>query len=215
MLATDVNREPEVERRLGAGARALLIGAPLAMALGRVLLVPLDDQDWDGVLSSMASHRGRSDAGWILAMAASGLLAVTAVVLAGRLGRAGRVRAAMFATVTTAIGWAATAATCLTGLYLSVAATAPDRVAQVKVLDDFNDSAGASFVFLMSVVAAVGYLVLAIGLARASVITKVAAALIGIGGAATLLTMGGPIKPILVVTALLLAAGHGLAARSE
>ena len=35
--------------------------------------------------------------------------------------------------------------------------------------------------------------------------------LIGLGGVATLLTMPGPAKPLLVVAALLLAAGHVLA----
>ena len=96
---------PRAER-LTRGVVVLLIGAPLLMAVGRVLLVPFDDEDWDAVLTSMANHQGRSDAGWLIAMAASGLLAVTAVILAHRLGVTGRTRAAMFATVTTAIGWA-------------------------------------------------------------------------------------------------------------
>ena len=72
--------------RLTRGVVVLLIGAPLLMAVAHVLLVPFDDQDWDAVLTSMANHQGRSDAGWLMAMAASGLLAVTAVILARRLG---------------------------------------------------------------------------------------------------------------------------------
>ena len=201
--------------RLTRGVVVLLIGAPLLMAVARVLLVPFDDQDWDGVLTSMANHQGRSDAGWLMAMAASGLLAVTAVILARRLGDAGRTRAAMFATVTTAIGWAACAAICLGGLYLSVAATAPDRDVQVQLQKDFNSGASSGFVFLMALVGVIGYAVLAFGLARARVITKGAAVLIGLGGAGTIATMAGPLTPLLVLTALLLAAGHALTVRSD
>ena len=152
--------------RLTRGVVVLLIGAPLLMAVGRVLLVPFDDEDWDAVLTSMANHQGRSDAGWLIAMAASGLLAVTAVILAHRLGVTGRTRAAMFATVTTAIGWASCAAICLGGLYLSVAATAPDRAVQVQLQKDFNSGASTGFVFLMALLGVIGYAVLAFGLAR-------------------------------------------------
>ena len=141
MSATTAVRGHDIDAERTMGAKALLIGAPLVMALGRVLLVPLDDQDWDGVMNSMAAHRGRSDAGWLLALAASGLLTVTAVVFANRLRLVGKARQAMFVTVTIAIGWAATAATCLGGLYLSVAATASDRAAQVQLQQDFNEAA--------------------------------------------------------------------------
>ena len=183
------------------GTKALLIGVPLIMAVGRALLIPLDDQDWDGVMTSMAAHQGRSDTGWLLALAASGLLGVTAVILAGRLRAVGKARMAMFVTVTTAVGWAATAATCLNGLYLSVAATAPDRAAQVQLQQEFNEAASTGVGFLMVAVAAVGYIVLAVGLARSALTTRGAAILIAVGGAATLLTMAGPLKLLLVLTA--------------
>lgn len=39
--------------------------------------------------------------------------------------------------------------------------------------------------------------------------------LIAIGGTGTLITMSGPLTPLLVLSALLLTAGHGLAARAE
>jgi hypothetical protein len=90
---------------------------------------------------------------------------------------------------------------------------APDRAALVKVQEDFNEGT-ISFVFLMTLIAAVGYIVLAVGLARASIITKEAAVLISIGGLATLLTMAGPLRWPLVLAALVLAAGHVLAART-
>ena len=197
-------------RRPAIGPKALLIAAPVLMAVARVLLVPMDDQNWDGTLTSMAAHRARSDAGWILAVLACGLLAVTAIMLARRLRVAGKGRSADFVALTATVGWAATAAICVGGLFLSVAATAPDRAVQVQLQQKFNDGSSA-FVFLMCAIGAIGYIVLAIGLGRAKVVSKGAAVLIGLGGAATLMTMPGPLKPLLVLTAVLLAAGHVLA----
>ena len=194
--------------------KALLLAAPLLMAVARALLVPFDDEDWDATMTSMAEHQGRSDAGWLLAIVACGLLAVTAVALANRLRGAGKARTATFVTITTAVGWAATAAICLGGLYLSVAAGAPDRAAQVALQEDFNEGA-SGFVFLMTAVAAVGYITLAVSLARSHLVTKGAAALLAVGGVATLLTMAGPITALLVTAALLLTAGHALAARVD
>ena len=66
----------------------------------------------------------------------------------------------------------------------------------------------------MAVLAAVGYIVLAVGLARSGTTTKGTAILIAIGGP-NLLTMGGPLTPLLVLAALLLTAGHTLAARDD
>src|SRR5688572_28805757 len=82
---TTLDSTEEPTRRQTPGTTALLIGAPLLMAIARVLLVPFDDEDWDAVMTSMAANQGRSDTGWLLAIVASGLLAVTAVVLANRL----------------------------------------------------------------------------------------------------------------------------------
>ncbi len=195
------------------GTTGLLIGAPLLMAVGRGLLVPFDDQDWDGTLTEMAEHQGRSDAGWLLAMAASGLLTLTAVFLARRLLVAGRRRSASFAIVATALGWAGTAGICVGGLFLSEAALAPDRAAQVMIQEQFNDG-NSGYVFLMCLFGVVGYLVLAVSLARAGVLSTGAAVLLFVGAAGTLATMGGPLTPLLVVAALVLAAAHGLALRS-
>jgi hypothetical protein len=213
MTTTDERVAARSDERLGRVGAVLLLAAPLLMALARLLLVPFDDQDWDGTLTKMADHQGRSDTGWVLAIAASGLLATTATILAHRLQLAGRSRAAAVAIVMTAIGWSGCAAIGLGGLYMSTAAQAPDRAAQVQVLEDFNDGS-SGWVFLMCAVAAIGYVVLAVALARGGVTTRGAAVLIGLGGVGTLLTIGGPLTPLLVVAALVLAAGHGLALRS-
>jgi len=206
-------RTPTTSTGVGRPAATLLLVAPLVMALGRALLVPFDDQDWNGTLTDMAAHRGRSDAGWVLALAASGLLATTVGILAAQL-RTRRRRSSGFALVATALGWAGCAAICGGGLLMSAMARATDRDVQVQVMKEFNDAGATGVVFLVCVIAAVGYVVLAVGLARSQVTSKGAAVLIGLGGATTLLTMPGPLTPLLVATALILAAGHGLALRT-
>ncbi len=70
-------------------------------------------------------------------------------------------------------------------------------------------------VYAMAAGLVIGYIVLAVGLARSGLVTKGAAVLIAIGAAATLITTPGPMTPLLVLAALLLTAGHGLAARTE
>jgi hypothetical protein len=199
--------------RLAPIAAVLLIGAPLLMTVGRVLLVPFNDQGWDAVLTQAAAHQSRSDAGWLLAMAASGLLGAAALSLAWLLHVAGRTKSAAFVAVTTALGWAGSAGICAGGILLSYQGKAPDRAVQLRLLRDFN-AGHSAFVFLLCVGAAIGYVVLAVELARSGLVGKGVAILIGLGGVGTLLTMPGPLKPLLVFTALVLLAGQALAVRA-
>lgn len=98
-------------------------------------------------------------------------------------------------------------------MLLSYQGKAPDRAVQIQLLKDVN-AGHTAFIFLLCVLAAVGYLVLAVGLARAKVINKGIAVLVGLGGAGTLLTMPGPMKALLVLAALLLLAGQALVIRA-
>jgi hypothetical protein len=171
------------------GVAVLLLGAPLVMAVGRLLLVPMDDQAWDETLTDMAAHQQR-------------------------LVTAGRRRTGVVVAVTTALGWVGCAAVGAGGLLMGEMAESPERGAMVQLLEDFNDGA-AGWMFLLSLIGAVGYVVAAVALARVGLATPGAAALVGLGGAATLLTMAGPVTPVLVAAALVLAAGHALALRTS
>jgi hypothetical protein len=192
---------------------ALLIGGPLLMMVGRLLLVPFNDQGWDKVLTEAAAHQNRSDAGWLIAMAASGLIGASAIFLAKLLREAGRSKAAAIVTVTTALGWAGSAGMCSAGLLFSYQGLAPDRAAQIQLLKDIN-AGHTAFIFLLCVIAAIGYIVLAVGLALGGVVSKGVAALVGLGGVGTLLTTPGPAKPLLVAAALVLLIGQALVVRS-
>ena len=190
----------------------LLVVGPGLMAAARLLLVPIDDDDLGQSMRDMAAAHVRSDAGWLLAMASCSLLLLAGVALARRLAGAGRVRTAVVSVVLTSLGWTGCAALCLAGVVMSAAGRGPDFAAQLAVQEKLNEGSTA-FVFLMVLAGCVGYVVLSVGLARAGQVSKGAAALLGIGGAGTLITMGGPIKALLVLAALLLLAGHLLSQR--
>lgn len=212
MTTAEVRAVTDTPGRIGPGATALLIAAPLIMAFARVFLVPYDADDWAATLTDMAAHQGRSDFGWILAVAASGLLGVTAAILSREL-LAHRKKSGVFAVVATALGWAACASFGLGGLLMSEMAKAPDRAEQVKILTAFNSGNSVYIGGLLTLIGGIGYAVLAVGLARAKVVSRGAGVLIGLGGAATIFTMQGPLTPLLVATALILAVGHGFAIR--
>lgn len=203
----------DVRHPIQPATAALLVLAPLLMLVGRLLAVPFNDQDWEGVLTEAAAHQGRSDAGWLLAVAASGLLGACALTLAQLLRTAGRSTAAAVATVTTALGWAAAAGISTAGLIFSVLGQAPDRGVQVQVLRDLN-AGSTQYVFLMCVIAAVGHVVLAVALTRAGVVGKGAATALGLGAVGTLLCVPGPVPALAVFFALVLLAGHVLVLRS-
>lgn len=191
---------------------AVLLLGPALMLIGRALAVPFDDQDWDGVLTQAAAHPARSDTGWLLALAACGLLSSSAATLAQLLTDAGRRTAAVSTRIASALGWAGAAGICVAGLLFSVMGAARDRDGQIRVLEDL--SAGSTqYVFLLCVVAALGYGMLAAGLARAGVLRRPGAVLIGVGGAGTLLCVPGPVPGLSVAFALLLLGGHLLVVR--
>jgi hypothetical protein len=121
--------------------------------------------------------------------------------------RESRPRTAAFATVTTALGWTGSAGICSAGVFMGAMSVSPARDAQIQVLTDANKGA-SNVIFLLCVAGAVGMIALAVALAKSRAVPVGAAVLIGLGGAGTLLVMPGPVKLLLVLTALLLAAGQ-------
>jgi hypothetical protein len=185
---------------------ALLIAAPIVMLAGGLLVVRYDDQDWAGVLAGMAAHPVRSDVGWLL-MLLGAALAIPPTIALARLVQADRPKLAAVGAVTTTIGWASVPAYCMGAIMMNAMAQAPDRAAQVQVLTDFNSGRG-NVVFLMSAIGSVGYIVLAVGLARSHSVRTASAVLIGLGGASTFLVMPGPIRALLLLATTLLLAGQ-------
>jgi hypothetical protein len=191
---------------LSRTAAVLFVVAPVLMVAGGVLAVRFNDQDWNGTLTNMAAHHAASDVGWLLMLLSSALLIPVSVGLTD-LVRASRPRTANTVAITSVLGWVGSATICGGGLFMGAMAQSPDRAAQLQVLKDFN-SGRSNFVFLMCVVGALGFVALAVALARSRVVPMGAAILVGVGGAGTLLVVPGPVKALLILTAVLLLAGH-------
>ncbi len=208
---------PTGPRPYGRLTTTLLVAAPAAMAVGRLLHVPFDSDnatDWEATLRRMAAHQVRSDAGWLLAMAAAGLLSFTAWAFTQRLMAAGRTKSAGFCLIMLPIAWAGCAADSGAALLMSGMAKSTDLALQAQILQTYNAGVAPGIVFLAEVFGAIGYITLAVASVRAHIMSRGTAVVLALGGAGTLLTSEGPKTPLLVTAAVLLGVGHILAVRT-
>ena len=190
---------------------ALLAFTPVVLALGRLLLVPFDDQDWDHMLRDMAAQSSRNAIGWSLTLVAAALLVPVGLALVRLVP--GRARLTVPALLGIALGWVGTAAVATGGLVMGHMADSPDRLAMVAVLTRFNEGSGNT-IFLLVLAGVIGNVLLAIALARSNVVQAGTAVLLGVGAVLSLVGAPGPLKPIAVSGALLLVAAHVLLLRS-
>jgi hypothetical protein len=195
-----------VNKTLSRFDAVLLIGAPVLLVIGGLLLVRYDDQGWNEVLDAMSARPDRSNGGWLLMLAGTALIVPPTVALAS-LVRQHRPRLGAVALLLTMFGWASVPAYAMGAIVMEAMSHAPDRAAQVSVLRFFNDGA-SGFVFLAGVAGAIGYIVLAVALARTHLVPLPAAILTGSGGAGTMLVMAGPVRWLLLLATVLLLAGH-------
>jgi hypothetical protein len=203
----EVAHEPDPSSR---SARAVFLAGPAVLVVGRLLLEPLGDADWDRTLTDAASHRGRSDTGWLLAILGCGLMALGSGSYVRLIARRGRSVSAAVLSLLVPLGWVACGAICVAGLAMSASAVRPERATMIAWQESMNSSASVAVLFAFTALAGLGYLWLAVELVRRTAVGTSAAVLIGLGGLSTLVTMPGPVKPVLVAASVLLAAGHWL-----
>lgn len=189
----------------------LLVAAPVVLALGRLVLVPFDDQEWNRMLGDMAATHSRNAVGWSLALIAAALMTVAGLALV-RLVPA-RPRLTAPAMVGVALGWAGTAAVASGGLVMGDMASSPEREAMVAVLTNFNEGNGNT-IFIVVLAGLVGNVLLAVALARSGVASRGTAVLLGLGAVLSLVGAPGPFKPFAVTGAVLLIGAHLLILRN-
>ena len=189
----------------------LLAAAPVVLALGRLVLVPFDDQQWSRMLGEMAVNHSRNAVGWSLALIAAALLTVAGLALVRLVP--GRARLTVPALLGVTLGWTGTAAIASGGLVMGDMAGSPEREAMVEVLTNFNEGSGNT-IFFVILAGVVGNILLAVALARAGIASRGTAALLGLGAVASLVGAPGPFKPIAVTGAVLLLCAHLLILRS-
>ena len=139
---------PERVPGLHRGELVVLAIAPVVLALGRLILVPFDDQEWNRMLGDMAAHHSRNAVGWSLAVVAAALLTIAGLALVRLVPD--RPRLTVPAMLGVALGWAGTAAVASGGLVIGDMANSPERQAVVAVLANFNEGNGNTIFFSSS-----------------------------------------------------------------
>ncbi len=184
---------------------ALLAAAPIVLALGRLVLVPFHDQDWNGMLTDMAAHHFRNALGWSLTLMAAALLTITGISLVRMVPN--RPRLTVPALIGVTLGWVGTAAIASGGLVMGNMADSPDRDAMVQVLTNFNEGNGNT-IFFFVLAGVIGNILLAVALARGQIIARGTAVLFGLGAVVSLVAAPGPVKAIAVTGAVMLTIAH-------
>lgn len=206
-LVVPLGRPPTLSR----AEVTLVTLTPVVLLVGRLMLVPFDDQDWNRMLSDMATHRSRNAIGWSLTLVAAALLVPAGLALVRLVP--GRPRLTVPALLGIALGWVGTAAVASGGLVMGAMADSPDRGAMVTVLTRFNEGSGNT-IFVLVLAGVIGSVLLAIALARSDVASPGTAVLLGVGSVFSLVGAPGPLKPIAVSGAVLLLGAHLLLLRS-
>lgn len=203
---------PQRAANLSRTEIALLATAPVVLALGRLILVPFDDQEWNRMLSDMAANHSRNAVGWSLALIAAALLTAAGLALVRLVPD--RPRLTVPALIGVTLGWAGTAAVASGGLVMGDMANSPDREAMVAVLTNFNEGNGNT-IFFVVLAGVVGNILLAVALARSGIVSRGTAVLLGLGAVLSLVGAPGPFKPFAVTGALLLIGAHLLIIRGQ
>ena len=205
-VATDRSHSPGLRRT----EVALLVGAPVVLAVGRLTLIPYDDQKWDHMLGQMAAHHSRNAFGWGLALVAAALLVASGLALVRLVpGRPGLTVPAL---VGVALGWVGTAGVATGGLVMGDMADSPDRRAMVDVLTNFNEGNG-NVIFVLIVAGVLGNVLLASALRRSGIASRGTVVVISVGAVLSLTGAPGPAIAIAVSGAVLMLVGHLLLLR--
>lgn len=183
------------------------VAAPITGLVARSIWTPLDDEEPARYLSDLAGNE-LAGVGALLMFASAVLLIPAAFALASVL-REGKRRLARTAVGMIVTGAAGMASFGVLGLIAAQIAEHPDRTTMLSLWEQIMDDAGGAVLFLAVIAGVIGFVVLAVGLFRSHAVPGAAAVLVGLGGATTLFTTGGPMRPLLLAASALALAGFG------
>jgi hypothetical protein len=181
-----------------------LITGPLVVLVARLVLVPY----WDGAdvyIREVAENPARSDLGASLVVVGAMLL-VSGVVALGRLVAADHPRLAVTGAILGVVGCVSMACISMAALVAGQMVRLEDTDAAIALWDRVWNSDKLWPITTVHL-GALGLIVLAVGLYRAGAVPRAASVLVGLGGAATMTTAAGPIRPLLIAAATIALAG--------
>jgi hypothetical protein len=185
-------------------AKIALVTAPLAVLAARFVLVPYWDEA-DVYIRDVAEDPGRSDLGASLVIVGAMLLVSSVLVLA-RLVAVDHPRLAVTGAILAVIGSVGMACISMAALVAGQMVRLGDEDAAVALWDRLWNS-DKLWPIMTVHLGALGFIVLAVGLFRAGAVPRAAAVVVGLGGAMTMTTAAGPIRPLLIAAAAIALAG--------
>ena len=193
-------------------SKIALVTAPLVVLAARFLLVPYWDEA-DVYIRDVAEDPGRSDLGASLVIVGAMLLVSSVLVLA-RLVAVDHPRLAVTGAILAVIGCVGMACVSMAALVTGQMVRLGDTEASVALWDRVWNS-DKLWPIMTVHLGALGFIVLAVGLFRAGAVPRAASVLVGLGGAMTMTTAAGPIRPLLIIAAAIALVGFGwVAARA-
>ena len=192
-------------------AKVGLVMGPLVVLAARFVLVPYWDEA-DVYIREVADDPGRSDLGASLVVVGAMLLVSSVLVLA-RLVAVDHPRLAVTGAILGVIGCVGMACISMAVLVASQMVRLGDTGASIALWDRVWNS-DKLWPIMTVHLGALGFIVLAVGLFRAGVVPRAASVLVGLGGAMTMTTAAGPIRPLLIAAAAIALVGFSWIARA-
>lgn len=187
-------------------ARIGLVAGPLAILTARLVLVPYWDAA-DVYIREVTLDPARSDLGASLVIIGSMIL-VGGVLALMQLAAVSHPRLAVTGAVLGVVGCVGMACVSMAALVAGQMVRLGDTDASVALWDRVWNT-DKLWPILTVHLGTVGFIVLAVGLFRAGAAPRAACVLVGLGGAMTMTTAAGPIRPVLLVAAAIALVGFG------
>lgn len=195
-----------------------LVAAPAVAVVARLLLTPWHQTDnvtdWDRILTTIAENQTAHEIGVLLTYLSGLLYAVTAVAV-GRMAREGSRRLAGTGQVLAVVGGFGLVDFAEVSLIASSAAREEDREAMVAFFDTASTAPLAFVGYLLLIAGAIGWLLLGAALFRTRTGSRIAAVIVGVGGAGVMLTSTGPLVSFIAGSAVVSLVGLGWLAASR
>jgi hypothetical protein len=204
--------------RITAVQAGFLFAAPLVAIAARSLLTPWYQTDSDQpdnvrILDEIVGATVRNDVGAVLTLL-SGILFACAALVIGGLVRSRRPWLGVVGQAMAFVGAFGLAELADQQAVFVQLARSDDRTAMIDLLEQVAKAPQSNVSFLLIVLGAVGWMLLGVGLYRGRRVPRAAAVLVGIGGAAVLLTAPGPAAVFILGGAVVATAGLGWVALS-
>jgi len=199
-----MRQTPRTQSQVTRPKAACLVAAPLVAVIARLLGTPWLEEPGE-YLTELSRHTGRSDVGAELTLL-SALLFIPAVLTLAALVRDRR-RISVVGGALAVAGAVGLAAVSIASLVAGQMARLDNRDAMVDLWDRILAEPPMQVFPLLLAAGAVGLATLAVGLYRTRAVPRLAAVLVGVGGAASMLTSVGPVRAAVVGAAAVALAG--------